>query len=66
MQLHNSWLLHLCTTNSNNAANKYFDAFVNAMAAKKSKNDMVIALTKDPESITVVEDNHKRVKFVHS
>jgi hypothetical protein len=58
--------LHLCIVNSNNAANKNFNAFVNSMAVKKSKNDKIIALTKGPESIVVVVDNHKQVKFVHN
>jgi hypothetical protein len=66
MQLHNSWLSHLCIFNSDNAANKNFHTFINAMTVEKSKNDKIIALTKDPESIVVVANNHKQVKFVHN
>jgi hypothetical protein len=37
MQLHNSWILHLCIVNGNNAAIKNLNTFVNAMAVKNQK-----------------------------
>ncbi len=66
MSLQNSWLAHLCAINKNDLANKNFDAFVNAMEAKNLKNDKIVSLTKDPDSIVVVADNLQWVKFIHS
>ena len=66
MILHNSWLLHLREINAAELANRNFKAFINATNVKKQKNDNINALSKDPDSIVLVADNHRRIKLVHS
>lgn len=66
MTLHNSWQTHLNAVNACDTANRNFGAFVNALGDDKPSNDKINALTEDPDSIVVVADNHRRVKFVHS
>ena len=66
MNLHNSWKSHLNAVNACDTANRNFDAFVKALGNEKSSNDKINALTEDPDSIVVVADNRRRIKFVHS
>jgi hypothetical protein len=54
MPLQNSWLAHLHAVNENDTANKNFDAFVNAMEAKNSKNDKIVFLTKTPTALLLL------------
>jgi hypothetical protein len=58
MLLHNSWLLHLRAVKESDLANKNFGAFINTMeVTKNSKNDKIISLTEDPNSIVTLADN---------
>jgi hypothetical protein len=66
MILQTSWLAHLREINTDNQANKNFGAFVDATAVEKPKNDKINAIAEDPDSIVVVADNNRRVKFVHN
>ena len=66
MVLHNSWQAHLNAKNACDAANRNFGAFIKAISNDKTKNDKIHALTEDPDSIVVVADNRRRVKFAHS
>ena len=66
MILQTSWLAHLREINTADQVNKNFGAFVNATAVKKPKNDKINAIAEDPDSIVVVTDNNRRVKFVHN
>ncbi len=66
MILHNSWQLHLNGKNSCDAAYRNLGAFVKALDNDKTKNNKINALMEDPDSIIVVADNRRRVKFIHS
>ena len=66
MILHNSWQSHLSAANACDTANRNLGALVKALSNDKSKNDKINAITEDPNSIVVVTDNRRRVKFVHS
>ena len=66
MILHNSWLSHLRDINAADQANRNFNAFINATDVDKQKNDKINAITEDPDSIVLIADNHRRIKFVHS
>ena len=66
MILHNSWQSHLSTANARDAANRNLGAFVKALSNDKLKNDKINALTEDPNSIVIVADNRRWVKFIHS
>ena len=66
MILHNSWLSHLRDINAADQANRNFSAFINATDVDKQKNDKINAITEDPDSIVLIADNHRRIKFVHS
>jgi hypothetical protein len=66
MILHNSWLSHLRDINAADQANRNFNAFTNATDVDKQKNDKINAISEDPDSIVLIADNHRRIKFVHS
>ena len=66
MLLQTSWLAHLPEINTADQVNKNFDTFVDATAVEKPKNDKINAIAEDPDSIVVVADNNRRVKFVHN
>jgi hypothetical protein len=66
MTLHNSWQSHLNVVNAcDTAVNRNFGAFVKALGNKKLSNDKINALTEDPDSIVVVVDNRRQIKFIH-
>jgi hypothetical protein len=61
----NSWQSHLRSINESDAANRNFGAFVDAFRDTKLSNDMINAITEDPNGIILVVENQK-VKFMHS
>ena len=61
----NSWHTYLRSKNESDAVNRNFDAFVDALGAAKSSNDMTNAITEDHNSVILAVES-KRVKFIHS
>jgi hypothetical protein len=66
MILQTSWLAHLREINTTDQANKNFGAFVDATAVEKGRNDKINTIAEDPDSIVVLADNNRRVKFIHN
>jgi len=50
--------------NKTNTANRYFSAFIGAMATENSKIKRINAITEDPDSIMLVVKG-KKIKFIH-